>query len=48
MDSDYDLEVTYTDDSGEAPYSESQEWNDAGQPLHILLTDQIVFAVQMG
>ncbi|WP_267665674.1 hypothetical protein [Halorubrum yunnanense] len=48
MDSDYDVEVTYTDDTGESPYSESQEWNDAGQPLHILLNDQIVFAVQIG
>jgi len=48
MDSDYDVEVTYTDDTGESPYSESQEWNDAGQPLHVILTDQIVFAVQIG
>jgi hypothetical protein len=48
MDSDYDVEVTYTGESKESPYSETQEWNDAGQPLHILLNDQIVFTVQMG
>ena len=48
MDSDYDVEVTYTDDTGESPYSETQEWNDAGPPLHIILDDQIVFAIQIG
>jgi hypothetical protein len=48
MDSDYDVEVTYTGESKESPYSETQEWNDAGQPLHILLSDQIVFTVQIG
>jgi len=48
MDSDYDVEVTYTDKARESPYSETQEWNDAGKPLHILLNDQIVFAVQIG
>jgi hypothetical protein len=48
MDADYDVEVTYTDDTGDSPYSETQEWTDAGQPLHVLLTDQIVFAVQIG
>ena len=48
MDSDYDVEVTYTDETSESPYSETQEWNDAGQPLQILLNDQIVFAVQIG
>jgi hypothetical protein len=48
MDSDYDVEVTYTDETRESPYSEAQEWNDAGQPLQILLNDQIVFAVQIG
>jgi hypothetical protein len=48
MDSDYDVEVTYTEETRESPYSETQEWNDAGKPLHILLNDQIVFAVQIG
>jgi hypothetical protein len=48
MDSDYDVEVTYTDETRESPYSETQEWNDAGQPLQIILNDQIVFAVQIG
>jgi hypothetical protein len=48
MDSDYDVDVTYTDDSVESPYSESQAWNGAGRPLHVLLTDQILFAVQIG
>ena len=48
MDSDYDVDVTYTDENRELPYSETQEWTDAGQPLQILLNDQIVFAVQIG
>ena len=48
MNSDYDVAVTYSDKTGESPYSETQEWNDAGRPLHILLNDQIVFAVQIG
>lgn len=48
MDSDYDVNVTFTDETGESPYSETQEWNDAGPPLHIILTDQIIFAVQIG
>lgn len=48
MDSDYDVDLTYTDDTGESPYSETQEWTDAGKPLHIILNDQIVFAVQIG
>lgn len=48
MDSDYDVDVTYTDENRESPYSETQEWTDAGQPLQILLNDQIVFAVQIG
>jgi hypothetical protein len=48
MNSDYDVEVTYSDETGESPYSETQEWNDAGQPLHIILNDQIVFTVQIG
>jgi hypothetical protein len=48
MDSDYDVDVTYTDENRESPYSETQEWTDAGQPLQILLNDQIVFTVQIG
>ena len=48
MDSDYEVEVIYTDEIRESPYSETQEWNDAGQPLHIILDDQIIFAVQIG
>ncbi len=48
MGSDYDVEVSFTDTNRESPYSETQEWNDAGQPLHIILNDQIVFAVQIG
>ena len=44
MGNDYD----FTDKTRESPYSETQEWNDAGQPLHILLSDQIVFTVQIG
>lgn len=48
MESDYDVEISFTDTNRESPYSETQEWNDAGQPLHIILTDQIVFAIQIG
>jgi hypothetical protein len=48
MNSDYDVAVTYSDETGDSPYSETQEWNDAGQPLHIILNDQIVFTVQIG
>lgn len=48
MDSDYDVEVTYTDSARDSPYSETQEWNDAGAPLHIILNNQIVFAIQIG
>lgn len=48
MESDYDVEVSFIDTNRESPYSETQEWNDAGQPLHIILNNQIVFAVQIG
>ena len=48
MQSDYNVEVSSTDTTRESPYSETQEWKDAGQPLHIILYDQIVFAVQIG
>jgi hypothetical protein len=48
MDNDYDVDVSFTDVTRESPYSETQEWNDAGKPLHIILNDQIVFTVQIG
>ena len=48
MGSDYDVDVSITDTNRESPYAETQEWNDAGQPLHIILNEQIVFAVQIG
>ena len=48
MGSDYDVAVSYADETRESPYSESQEWTDAGPPLHVILNDQIVFAVQIG
>lgn len=48
MGNDYNVDVSFTDTNRESPYSESQKWNDAGQPLHLLLNDQIVFAVQIG
>jgi hypothetical protein len=48
MGSDYEVGVSYTDDAGGTPYSETQAWDDAGQPLHVILNDQIVFAVQIG
>jgi hypothetical protein len=48
MDADYDVSVSFTDPTRDSPYSETQAWNDAGQPLHIMLNNQIVFAVQIG
>lgn len=48
MGSDYDVDVSFTDTTRESPYSETQEWNDAGKSLHIILNDQVVFTVQMG
>jgi hypothetical protein len=48
MGSDYDVEVSFTEADGGGSYSETQEWNDAGRPLHVMLTEQIVFAVQIG
>lgn len=48
MGSDYDVEVTVTDTTTESPYTETQEWNDAGDSLHVILDEQIVFAVQIG
>ena len=46
--SDYDVTVTYSDETAASPYSETREWNDAGRPLHVILNDQIVFAVHIG
>jgi hypothetical protein len=48
MDSDYDVAVSYTDANRDSPYSETQTWADADSPLRILLTDQVVFARQIG
>lgn len=48
MKNDYEVDVSYTDDTSDAPYSETQAWNDAGKPLHVLLNNQIVFTVQIG
>lgn len=48
MKNDYDVDVSYTEETSDSPYSETQEWNDAGKPLHILLNNQIVFTVQIG
>lgn len=48
MGSDYDVEVSFIDSTRDSPYSEAQAWDDAGQPLHVMLNNQIVFAVQIG
>ena len=48
MGSDYDVKVTVTDTATESPYTETQEWNDAGRSLHVIVHEQIVFAVQIG
>jgi hypothetical protein len=41
MGGDYDVEVSVTDITQNSPYSETQKWDDAGQPLHIILNNQI-------
>lgn len=48
MGSSYEVEVTFTSDSTASPYTETRQWEDAGQPLHVIIRDQIVFAVQIG
>jgi hypothetical protein len=49
MGSDYEVEVAVTDESGDSSeYTETQEWTDAGKPLHVIVREQIVFAVQVG
>ena len=48
MNSDYNVQVTFADSSAdESEYSETYEWTNADQPLHVLMNDQIVFAVQV-
>ncbi|SEL98279.1 hypothetical protein SAMN04488691_11353 [Haloferax larsenii] len=44
----YDVEVSVEDATSNSPYTETQEWNDARKSLHIILNEQIVFAVQIG
>ncbi|WP_276260177.1 hypothetical protein [Haloglomus litoreum] len=48
MNADYDVAVTMTGAFADSPYSETHTWTDAGQPLHVILHEQIVFAVQVG
>lgn len=48
MNADYDVEVTMTGEFADSPYSETHSWQDAGQPLHVIVHEQIVFAVQVG
>jgi hypothetical protein len=45
----YTVEIGFrpTDGSGEE-FAETYEWNSVEQPLHVLLTDQVVFAEQVG
>lgn len=45
----YDVEIGFrpADGSGDE-YTETYEWTSVEQPLHVLLTDQIVFAEQVG
>lgn len=44
----YDVFVEYIDTTRDSPYSETQEWDNAEQALHIILTDQIVFTLGIG
>ena len=49
MGSDYDVEVAFTDESSDASaYRETQAWKSAHGSLHVIVHDQIVFAVQIG
>lgn len=49
MGSDYDITVTFTDESADtSEYTETYEWDDAGKSLHVIVHEQIVFAVQVG
>lgn len=48
MGADYDVAVSVTSGSGPDPYSETQQWDDAGRPLHVLISDQIEFAIEIG
>ena len=48
MGDDYDVKVTVTRTATESAYTEIQEWNDAGKSLHVILNEQIVFAIQIG
>ena len=48
MNGDYEVHVAFTENSVHgSPYTETHEWKNANQPLHIILNDQIVFAVQV-
>ncbi|MFC7204905.1 hypothetical protein ACFQJC_15415 [Haloferax namakaokahaiae] len=48
MKSDYDVRVSATAESDDEPYTETYTWKDANQPLHVIVNDQLVFAVQVG
>lgn len=46
--SNYEVEVTFTSDSTQSPYTETRQWEDAGRPLHVIVRGRIIFAVQIG
>jgi len=48
MDDTYDVRVEFTDDDRDSPYTETYRWPDAQDPLHVLIGEQIIFAVQVG
>lgn len=47
MGSNYTVQITVSGESTEA-YTEAYEWTAAGKPLHVIVNDQIVFAIQVG
>jgi hypothetical protein len=49
MGNDYEVTMTFSDESANiSEYTETQEWIDAGKPLHVIINDQLVFATQIG
>ena len=48
MNGDYDVRVAVTRSDTGSENTETHEWNDAGRTLHVLIDEEIVFAVQVG
>ena len=48
MNADYEVRVTATALGDGSETAETHEWKDADHTLHVLLSEQVVFAVQVG